>query len=168
MSNIITHLLWKRSAYSLLALVLAWGVLALGSPAGASEDKHVAKQVTVVSVEDPIPGHRQHQLGMLLPPQEGVIYSGMLTYTASKPVEVVVFHAYDSTVKPDGDHGDVLTGIINGKPYAISVMQFSNDVKATNSATVSFAGSGVALHTLNGDKFTATTTLDVKQHGGAR
>lgn len=126
----------------------------------AQDGEHIAKQMTVTSIQDPIPGHAQHQFGMLLPPEEGVIYNGTLTYTASKPVEVVVFHAYDAKLKPDTEHGDVLTGVINGKPYAISVMQFSNNVKATNSATVSFTGSGVALHTLGGEKFTATASLE--------
>lgn len=126
----------------------------------AQDGDHVAKQMTVTSIQDPIPGHAQHQLGMLLPPEDGVIYRGTLTYTASKPVEVVVFHAYDAKVKPDTEHGDVLTGMIGGKPYAISVMQFSNNIKATNSATVSFTGSGVALHTLGGEKFTATASVD--------
>lgn len=132
------------------------------APSRAAQDgEHIiAKQVTVTSTQDPIPGHAQHQLGMLLPPEDGAIYSGTLTYTASKPVEVVVLHAYDGKVKPDAEHGDVLTGTINGKSYAISVMQFSNNVKATNSATVSFTGSGVALHTLSGEKFTATASIE--------
>lgn len=93
-----------------------------------------------------------------------MIYSGTLTYTVNKPVEVVVFHDSDTKAKPDGDHGDMLTGMINGTPYAISVMQCSNDVKATTSATVSFTGSGVALHTLNGQKFTATATVNAARH----
>ncbi len=146
------------SLWTIAFMALGWWM----QPAtgwSASDGEHIAKQVTVTSIQDPIPGHAQHQLGMLLPPEDGVIYSGTLTYTASKPVEVVVFHAYDAKVKADTDHGDVLTGMINGKPYAISVMQFSNDVKATNSATVTFTGSGVALHTLNGAKFTATATV---------
>lgn len=130
----------------------------------AQDGEHIAKQITVTSIQDPIPGHAQHQLGMLLPPEEGVIYSGTLTYTASKPVEVVVLHAYDAKVNPDAEHGDVLIGMINGKPYAISVMQFSNNIKATNSATVSFTGSGVALHTLSGEKFTATASLEATRH----
>ncbi|HJU05273.1 MAG TPA: hypothetical protein VJ692_08960 [Nitrospiraceae bacterium] len=130
----------------------------------AQDSEHVAKQMTITSMQDPIPGHAQHQLGMLLPPEDGAIYSGTLTYTASKPVEVVVLHAYDAKVKPDAEHGDVLTGMINGKPYAISVMQFPNNIKATNSATVSFTGSGVALHTLSGEKFTATASIEAARH----
>ncbi len=164
-----TSKLMNRIPVSVLVLcTVSFGFFASDTQAASPESKRLAKQVTVVSVQDPIPGHAQHQLGMLLPPEEGAIYSGTLTYTASKPVEVVVFHAYDANVKPDAEHGDVLTGTINGKPYAISVMQFSNNVKATNSATVSFAGSGVALHTLGGEKFTATATLHADRLVGTR
>lgn len=153
------HRVIRRTVWTvLLTTVAIWSQTTTGW--SAQDGDHVAKQVTVTSIQDPIPGHAQHQLGMLLPPEDGVIYSGTLTYTASKPVEVVVFHTYDKNVKTDTEHGDVLTGMIGGKPYAISVMQFSNNIKATNSATVSFTGSGVALHTLSGKKFTATASLE--------
>jgi hypothetical protein len=145
----------------LLTVLVGWSQPATSW--SAQDGEHIAKQLTIMSAQDPIPGHAQHQLGMLLPPEDGAIYSGTLTYTASKPVEVVVLHAYDAKVKPDAEHGDVLTGTINGKSYAISVMQFTNNVKATNSATVSFTGSGVALHTLNGEKFTATASIEAER-----
>lgn len=153
----------RWSVWTFLLTALGWW-LQPATSWSAQDGNHIAKQMTVTSIQDPIPGHAQHQLGLLLSPEDGVIYSGTLTYTASKPVEVVVFHAYDAKVKPDTEHGDVLIGMINGKPYAISVMQFTNNVKATNSATVSFTGSGVALHTLSGEKFTATASLEVTRH----
>lgn len=93
----------------------------------------------------------------------GKVHTGTLTFTASKPVEVVVFHAYRPEQEPDKDHGGLAIGQINGKPYAISVMQFPNAVQAPNSATVAFTGSGLALHTLNGAKFTATASVDAVQ-----
>lgn len=147
--------------------IVSVAALSLGlvsTPVGAAGEgsaglKQIAKQVTVTSVQDPIPGHEGHQLGLLLPPEDGKIYTGTLTYTASKPVEVVVFHAYRPGKEPDVEHGGLVVGQINGKPYAISLMQFPNAVTATNSATVSFTGSGIALHTLNGAKFTATASI---------
>ncbi|MDA1304707.1 MAG: hypothetical protein O2999_10465 [Nitrospirae bacterium] len=145
----------------LFLAVLAWSSMGIADvQAKGGDPTRIAKQVTVVSTQDPIPGHTQHQLSLLLPPEDGVVYSGTLTYSSSKPVEVVVLHAYDPTVKPGSEHGEVAIGYINKKPYALSVMQFSNNVEVTNSATVSFAGSGIALHTLSGEKFTATATLD--------
>jgi hypothetical protein len=45
-------------------------------------------------------------MAILLPPTAGQLYTGTLTYTASKPVEVVVFHAY-ADKEPDAEHGQV-------------------------------------------------------------
>ena len=139
------------------------GLTASPADADTKEGKRLAKQMTVVSMTDPIPGHSAHQMAMLLPPAKGQTYTGVLTYTASKPVEVVVLHEYHADKEPGAEHGTVLIGLIDGKPYAISVMQFSNNVPATNSATVAFTGNAVALHTLSGAKFSATASINAVQ-----
>ncbi len=131
--------------------------------AAAGEGKKVIKQVTLTSATDPIPGHGGHQLILLLGPETGKVFTGTVTFTASKPVEVVVLHEYNVKKTPGMDHGNVLVGEIGGKKYALSLMQFSGDMKVTNSSTVNFTGSGLALHTLNGQKFTATATVNAIQ-----
>ena len=83
--------------------------------------------------------------------------TGTFTDTASKPVEVVVFHAYQADNEPDAKHGQVFVVPFDGRHYAVAV------VKATNAATMAFAGSGLVLHTLNGDKFTATASIQATQ-----
>ncbi|VAX28216.1 hypothetical protein MNBD_NITROSPIRAE01-2362 [hydrothermal vent metagenome] len=129
----------------------------------AGEGKKVIKQLTLTSATDPIPGHGAHQLILLLGPEAGKVYTGTVTFTASKPVEVVVLHEYNIDKMPGMDHGNVLIGEIGGKKYALSLMQFSGDMQVTNSSTVNFTGSGLALHTLNGEKFTATATVNAIQ-----
>lgn len=131
--------------------------------AAAGEGKKVIKQFTLTSGIDPIPGHGGHQLILLLGPEAGKVFTGTVTYTASKPVEVVVLHAYNPDKMPSKDHGNLLIGEIAGKKYALSLMQFSGDMKITNSSTVNFTGSGLALHTLNGQQFTATATVNAIQ-----
>ena len=116
------------------------------------------------SVQDSMPGHSAHQIVLLLPPEENVLYSGTLTYTASKPVEVVVLHEYAPAQEPDSAHDVLLIGEVGGKRYAISVMQFPNAVPITNSTTIPFTGSALALHTLNGEAFTATFSLNATRH----
>ena len=49
----------------------------------------------MASVVDPAPGHEARQFSLLLPILGDQVYAGQLTYTASKPVEVVVFHLLD-------------------------------------------------------------------------
>lgn len=122
------------------------------------------KQASMLSVQDPMPGHSAHQIALLLPPEENVVYSGTLTYTASKPVEVVVLHEYTPAQEPDSAHDVLLIGEVGGKRYAISVMQFPNAAPITNAATIPFTGSALALHTLNGEPFTATFSLKAKRH----
>ena len=52
-------------------------------------------QNTSMSAQDPLPGHEAHQAVIAAPPREdGKIYSGVATFTASQPVEVVVLHGY--------------------------------------------------------------------------
>jgi hypothetical protein len=67
-----TSKLMNRIPVSVLVLcVVSFGFFASDTHAASPESKRLAKQVTVVSVQDPIPGHAQHQLGMLLPPRKG-------------------------------------------------------------------------------------------------
>ena len=160
--------MFKRTVIDLcLGIVgLAWiagGVFLSDARAESKEGTRIVKQMSVVSIIDPIPGHAAHQMAMVLPPVKGQTYRGVVTYTASKPVEVVVFHEYHAEKEPGKEHGGVLTGPIDGRPYAISVMQFSNNVAATNSATVTFTGNAVALHTLSGEKFSAPLSVNAVQ-----
>src|SRR5919106_785417 len=55
--------------------------------------ERIVRQGTVTSGPEPTPGHEGHQYATVLPlRQDGSIYSGVLTYTASVPVEVVVLN----------------------------------------------------------------------------
>jgi hypothetical protein len=50
-------------------------------------------------MQDPLPGHQLHQIVIAaLPRADGKIYSGVVTFTASVPVEVVVLHDYKSII----------------------------------------------------------------------
>ena len=56
-----------------------------------AEPKMFAIQKTDKSIQDPLPGHEAHQIVIALPPRDdGKMYSGQVTYSASKAVEVVV------------------------------------------------------------------------------
>ena len=49
------------------------------------------KSGTMQSMQDPGIGHENHQLAIILPPNEK-IYSGVLSFTASEPVQLVTLH----------------------------------------------------------------------------
>jgi hypothetical protein len=127
-------------------------------------NQNFVRQATVASGQDPLPGHDSHELAFVLPPRsDGAVYSGVLTYTASKPVEVVVLHNYDpqnTTAVPE-EYGTELTSPLPGGGGNIAITLFQPPYEAgINSASVPFTGNGLALHTLEDDPFTATYTVN--------
>jgi hypothetical protein len=124
-----------------------------------------AQQGTVTSTQDPLPGHEAHQLALILPPRDdGAIYQGTFTYTASKPVEVVILENFSNESAVDPAYGQIATAPLGEGTVAISLLtpQYNSPI---NSASLPFAGNALALHTLNGDPFAATYTVtgDVAQ-----
>ena len=132
-----------------------------GGSSGEEQPDTVTIQKTAESTVDPAPGHSGHQVVMALPPRDdGKVWVGTVTWTASKPVEIVVLQGYNSTVKPDSEHGSPLTAPIGpGKEVAISLVKTSSGTPVP-SGSMTFVGNVVGFHTLNGDKFTVTYTLD--------
>jgi hypothetical protein len=132
------------------------------SPAASAANMtgNVTIQKTGVSSTDPLPGHSAHQLVMALPPRsDGKVWVGTVTWTASKPVEVVVLHMYNSSVTADAAHGQPLTAPFGNGSVAISLVKTPSGTPVA-SGSMPFAGNAVAFHTLNGDKFVVTYTAD--------
>ena len=129
------------------------------TPATPTSDT-VTIQKTGVSSPDPLPGHSAHQLVMALPPRsDGKVWVGTVTWTASKPVEVVVLHGYNSSVTADAVHGQPLTAPFGNGAVAISLIKTPSGTPVASGA-MPFAGNALAFHTLSGDKFTVTYTVD--------
>jgi hypothetical protein len=124
---------------------------------------HVTIQNTTVSGQDPLPGHQGHQLAMILPPRaDGKLWVGTVTWTSSKPVELVVLHGY-TNVTADSAHGVPLTAKFGPGAVAITLIGPSQFVPTSDpiaSGTGPFVGSAVAFHTLSGAKFTVTYSVD--------
>jgi hypothetical protein len=138
------------------------------APTAATQEpptnQNFVRQGTVASGQDPLPGHESHEIAFVLPPRnDGGVYSGVLTYTASKPVEVVVLHNYDpqnSTAVPE-EYGTELTSPLPDGTGNIAITLFQPPYEAgINSASVPFTGNALALHTLEDDPFTATYTVN--------
>ena len=110
-----------------------------------------------------------HQIVIALPlRQDGKIWTGTATFTASKPIEIEVLHKYNPKVLPDTKHGEPyhakwIDGIT---PIALSTMtMFSNThVSITNSpistGSFVFTGSVLLFHKTDGQPFTVTYTID--------
>ena len=98
---------------------------------------------------------------MALPPRtDGKVWVGVVTWRSSKPVEVLVFQGYNSSVTSDASHGQPLTAPVDNGQMAISLIKTSIGTPIA-SGSYPFAGNGLAFHTLGGDKFTITYTVSV-------
>jgi hypothetical protein len=114
-------------------------------------------QGTKSSQEDPLSGHTKEQVtAILLPRSDEGVYSGVLTYSASKPVNVEVWHIFSPGNKsaiPTKTFGTMKAADYQGKGYAIS------DITPTGaSGSVPFSGNVLLLHATS--PFTVTYTVN--------
>jgi hypothetical protein len=135
-------------------------------PAAGGGTPPVGKSFTwsgvVSSTQDPLLGHEKHTIAMILPPRpDGAVYTGVLTYSASKPVETVVLHAFNlpNSTQVPASFGSLSVSPFGKGQVAVSVITPPVGSSPTNSASVPFAGNAVALHNLKGVPFVADYTV---------
>jgi len=119
--------------------------------ADAKSRKKIHFTETITSSQDPGQGHENHQLTLILSPNEGTLYDGSLTYTASEPVQIVVLHE----INKDNSKGQPTWTVDGNTFYALSLIS-----PETKSGSFEFTGGALALHTGNTNKFTATVSVD--------
>jgi hypothetical protein len=94
--GVITSIASGESSYMMSAIRGS----AFADSSGTTAIETHFQQGTATSIADPLPRHHMHQLIMILPPRDdGKVYSGILTFAASKKVEVVVLHAMSNDTK---------------------------------------------------------------------
>ena len=87
-----------------------------------------------------------HQAVTILPPRnDSKIYSGILTFTASTPVELIVQHPLNLTQTPANNATFIPEPLtIPGQNTALAVLHEIG--QGAQFDTIPFAGSGLALH----------------------
>ena len=99
-------------------------------------------------------GHASHQAVYMVSAAKDYVYSGTVTFTSTKPVDILVYH--DVT----GFASEQLTGltihVVDNKSYAVTTL-----LKNVTSGTVNFAGAKLVAHTASSDPFTVVATIDV-------
>lgn len=136
------------------------------------EEKVTIRQGVVTSSVDPLPGHEGQQMATVLPfRQDGSLYSGVLTYTATEPVEVAILNmgTFNETeqatldVTPeDSEFGMLLTQLDNQTSIAVSYITPPYGDSPSPSASIPFAGNAVWLHTSDGTPFAASYTVSAE------
>ena len=127
-------------------------------------------QNTSMSVPAPVrhPGQPSHEVVFALPLRnDGKIWSGTVTFTASKPIEVEVLHTYAPLENPDSTHGEPYHAVLPGnKSIAITHLRNLVDVPieingtGMSSGTLDFVGNALIFHKTSGEPFTVTYTID--------
>lgn len=128
------------------------------------------RQGTVTSSQDPLPGHEGMQMANILPFRgDGTLYSGVLTYTATAPVEVVILNMQTlNETEQDilnatagGEFGSLFTSQLdNQTSLSASYITPSYAGSAVPSASIPFVGNAVWLHTIDGTPFSATFAVN--------
>jgi len=118
------------------------------------------------------PGQPPHEVVFALPLRDdGKVYSGTATFTASKPIEVEVLHAYapltEGGEKPDAAHGEPYNAVLPGNnSIAITHLRDIIDVPieingtGISSGSFSFVGNALVFHKTDAEPFTVTYTID--------
>jgi hypothetical protein len=120
--------------------------------------KQVNWQGTVSSLPDLTAARGRGNVAVILPPRkDGGLYTGVITYTASKPVSVEVWNQLNgvssTTLIPRAFGAISLSPAPNGKSYALALVG-----PAAPSGSIPFTGNGVALHSAS-SPFIATYSL---------
>ncbi len=126
--------------------------------------EEIVLQGTVTSEPDPVPGHEQHDRAEILPlRQDGSVYVGTLTFTASEPVDVVLLNIQNlndteqQTINATtDDFGTLLTAQLpDGTNIAINLITPDYGTTAVPTTSLPFVGNGLWLHTTSGEPFIA-------------
>jgi len=133
------------------------------------------EQKTVMSQPAPVrhPGQPSHEVVFALPLRDdGKVWSGTVTFTASKPIEAEILHTYAPEQKPDSLHGEPYHALLPGnKSIAITQLRDIIDVPieingiGISSGSFNFVGNALVFHKTNGEPFTVTYTIDARVKG---
>ncbi|MDH5430614.1 MAG: hypothetical protein OEW78_01860 [Nitrosopumilus sp.] len=117
--------------------------------AGSRKKIHFTQ--TITSSQDPGQGHNNHQLALVLSPNEGTIYDGSMTFTSSEPVQIVILHEINS----QESKGQPIWTVDGKTIYGLSLVDLQK-----NSGSFEFTGAALALHSPSSKEFTATVSID--------
>jgi hypothetical protein len=141
------------------------------SNATISDERYVGQKTEMSNPASPTVtphGKVSHQIIFALPLRnDSKIWTGTVTFTASKPIEIEVLHGYKPQSAVDAEHGEPYHATLpNNKTVAISTMTLFTDtpVKVTDTpistGSLQFTGSALVFHKTSGEPFTVTYTVD--------
>lgn len=114
------------------------------------------------------PGQPLHEVVFALPLRDdGKIWSGRVTFTASKPIEAEILHIYNPQQPIDEKHDEPYHAVLPGnRSVAISHLRDLVDVPieingtGISSGSFEFEGNALVFHKTSGEPFTVTYTVN--------
>jgi hypothetical protein len=145
----------KKQISILVIVIFVAGIISVSSISDQFVDAGSRKKIhftqTITSSQDPGQGHQNHQLALILSPNEGTLYDGSMTFTSSKPVQIVVLHEINSKqVK-----GQPTWTVDGNSVYGLSLID-----SKVKSGSFEFTGAALALHSSDSKEFTVTVSVD--------
>jgi len=110
---------------------------------------------TLNSMIDPAIGHETHSLAVILPPSE-MTYSGILTYAASEPIQLVALHG---PLAEGEDTGQMIWELDDETKFGLTLVDNESSM-----GTWVFAGNALAIHTMNPDGVTVSYSVVAGQN----
>ena len=145
----------KKLSVLLLIGLITVGLIFVSTTSDQLVDAGSRKKIhftqTITSSQDPGQGHENHQLALILSPNEGTIYDGSMTFTSSEPVQIVVLHEINS----QESKGQPIWTVDGKTIYGLSLVNLQK-----NSGSFEFTGAALALHSPNSKEFTTTVSVD--------
>jgi hypothetical protein len=120
------------------------------------DEMHQKKMKTgaMMSSQDPGIGHETHQLAVLLPPSDKV-YSGILTYAASEPIQLVTL---TGPLKAGEDKGQPIWTPDGKTKFGLTFVD-----KGQSAGSWKFTGNALAVHTMNTTPFPVSYTISYSE-----
>jgi len=148
----------------LVIAVMVPAIFLSASPFASAQElpNHIVLQETKTSTQGMNMGH---QIVMALPPRgDGLVWTGVVTWVASKPVEVAVLHGYNSSAvsnQTSAQFGEPLKQTFGHVKVAITLVKPESGTSYP-SGSIPFVGNALAFHTagaVGGEPFTVTYTV---------
>lgn len=120
--------------------------------------KRIIGTLVVQSSPHNAEGHSSHQAAYLLYPQGGrYVYSGTLTFSSTKPIDLMVYHDVTGSAGAINGTKGLAIHEVDGRSYVVTTLLKN----ATSGTVAGFAGSAVLAHMADGSEpYTIVATVD--------
>jgi hypothetical protein len=146
----------KVLIYGLYIAILAGLTFIIGHILVENGNKVLAQQQqqnNQTSIPHNAKGHESHQVIIFQDSSDGLKYTGMVTFSLSKPVDVISFEEIIDGQQPANKTKKIWE--VGDKKFVPSTL-----LKNVTEGSLSFNGSGILAHSTSGDKYTGSFTLN--------